>query len=126
MAASIDCSLTVTARTLRVRRVRTFPLPSAENRAMFLSSLEFLVQAGVGLVSGQGSDPVFFVELSYDGGQTYGPQYVCSPGKLGDYTHRHTLTQLGMYRNAYCRLTMTDPCFWALIDCFGDIEPGSM
>lgn len=110
--------------TYAVRRVRIFTLPSAENYRMFLSRLELLVQAGVGLTTGQGSDPTFTVEISRDGGKTYGPVYVLSPGKLGDYDHRSFVHRLGQYRNATVRIAMSDPVLWAILAGWGDLEKG--
>lgn len=111
--------------TYPLKRVRVFSLPSDLNYRLFLRELEILVQSGVGLNSGQGSNPTFTVEISRDGGMTYGPAYTLTPGKLGDYAYRPILNRLGWYRNATVRLTMSDPVQWAILDAFIDVERGA-
>lgn len=110
--------------TYPIRRVRIFSLPSEQNYRLFASRLALLVQSGVGLTTGQGSDPTFSVRISRDGGMTYGSASVLSPGKLGEYTHRAFVHRLGQYRNATVEVAMSDPVLWALLESYVDLERG--
>jgi hypothetical protein len=108
-----------------IRRVRRFPLPFSRNLRMFFHRIEFLVEAGVGLTSGQGSDPVLMVTFSGDGGKTWGDQITVPIGKIGEYFTQASINQLGALRNGVCEVVFTDPCFLALLDCFVDVEEGT-
>jgi hypothetical protein len=95
------------------------------NQRMVLHRIEFLVQSGTGLSTGQGEDAEIMVRFSRDGGKTYGTIYRISAGRIGDYDHRSFLTRLGQGRNWVVEITTTDPVFYALIDCFADIDMGT-
>lgn len=53
-----------------------------------LNSLEVEMEVGVGLPFGQGSDPKIGLELSRDGGRSYGARMLRSMGKMGKRNHR--------------------------------------
>jgi hypothetical protein len=112
-------------RTFALRRLRRFPLPFGMNQRMVLHRIEFLVQSGTGLSTGQGEDAEIMVRFSRNGGKTYGTIYRISAGRIGDYDHRSFLTRLGQGRNWVVEITTTDPVFYALIDCFADIDMGT-
>ena len=107
------------------RRLRRFSLPFDNNVLLFLRRLEFLVQSGVGLIAGQGSNPLMMVRISGDGGLTWSQELAISFGKMGDFTHRAILHQLGQASNFVVEVTVTDPVFAAFLDCFADLEPGA-
>lgn len=106
-------------------RERVFVLPFETNLMLFLNRIEFLVQAGEGLVTGQGSDPTMEVRFSRDGGKTYGNAFLVKPGKIGEYDTRSYINRLGRGRNFVCKLRVSDPVFWALLDCYADMEEGT-
>jgi hypothetical protein len=53
---------------------------------------------GVGLATGQGSDPIVEMRYSDDQGKTWSRWRPASLGKMGDYTRRAVWTQLGLIR----------------------------
>ncbi len=110
--------------TYQTVRERIFALPFSTNLMLFLERIEFLIQAGEGLVTGQGSDPTVGVWFSKDGGKTYGNGYILRPGKMGEYTKRSYLNRLGRARNWVCKIRVSDPVFWAFLDCYVDMEAG--
>lgn len=55
---------------------------------------------GVGLATGQGSDPLVEMRYSDDGGQTWSPWKQASLGAMGAYTVRATWYDLGQVRGA--------------------------
>ncbi len=111
--------------TYQTVRERIFPLPFESNLMLFLERIEFLIQAGEGLVTGQGSDPVVAVWFSKDGGKTYGNGYTVRPGKMGEYDKRAYLNRLGRARNWVCKIRVSDPVFWAFLDCYVDMSEGT-
>ncbi len=121
---------TVTQHVLR--RVRRFPFPAQGNKMMFLSRVEFLIQAGEGLTPGAasdppvlGSDPIIMFRLSRDGGQTWGQELQMGIGRQGAYTYRAFLNRLGRGRNLVGEVSCTDPIPLAFLDCVADMESGT-
>ena len=66
-------------------------------------------ETGVGLVSGQGSDPQVMLQVSRDNGRTWGNELWRSLGEVGDYARRVWWTRLGRSRDWLFRLRMSDP-----------------
>lgn len=99
-----------------LKRERTAPYPSADAEWMFVDQFELGMQPGVGLSSGQGSDPVVNLEISRDGGHTFVDAGDASLGAIGEYTTRAIWRRLGRFRGdrAVFRVTQTDPvkCVW--------------
>lgn len=124
---------TPVAQTFTDRRLRQFLLPSSpDNRMLFLGRLELLCQTGIGLPEGdaadppvQGSDPQVMMQLSRDGGATWSPERWMSAGKLGEYTKRVRWLRNGRYRNAVCRIIVSDPVDWQFLAMSADIDEGS-
>lgn len=74
------------------------------------------VQPGVGLPSGQGSDPQAMLSWSKDGGQTFGVEVWQPIGKQGQYLNRAVWRNLGIARDWVFRLRFTDPCKFVLLN----------
>ncbi len=90
------------------RRIVT-PTLSNQGRYMGIYALELFMEPGVGLRTGQGSDPQIMLEISRDGGFTYGNVRTQSIGAIGAYKARVKWNQLGTARDFVFRLTVTDP-----------------
>jgi hypothetical protein len=115
--------------TYQPRWLRRFALPFSQNKWLFISRFELIMQAGVGLsgtaATVQGYDPIVMFRLSRDGGQTWDTELTMSMGKLGEYGYRAFLNRLGRARNPVVELTGSDPVFVTLLDAVVDIEEGS-
>ena len=82
------------------------------------------MEMGVGLTSGQGSDPQIWLDWSDDGGHSWStvkPQR--GIGKKGEYTKRAIWRRLGAFRQRYLRVRGSDPVKRNLIAAWVDIEP---
>lgn len=90
---------------------RTCPYLSAENQWLFLDQFEVGIQSGVGLVSGQGVDPVIMLQLSRDSGNTWTAWTTARMGRMGEYDCRAIFRQLGRTRadRLVVRVRITDP-----------------
>jgi len=97
-----------------MHRVRISPHYQQEKILITHAQLELDCAVGRGLVSGQGSDPKIILEVSDDGGETYGNRLVRDLGKLGEYHTRVKWNKLGRARNRVYKLTVTDPVFFQL------------
>lgn len=89
-----------------------------------ISRIELGIEAGNGLVSGQGSDPVAGLRLSKDGGNTYGTQTFAPLGKVGEYTKRCIWRILGIGRDIVPEVTITDPIRRVITDSVMVIDEG--
>lgn len=75
-----------------------------------IDEIFFDMETGVGLQSGQGSDPKIMLQVSKDGGRTFGTESLMSLGKVGQYKGpRVTKRRLGAARDIVLRISMTDP-----------------
>lgn len=92
---------------------------------VFYQSLQLYFQPGVGIQSGQGSDPQAILEWSDDGGSTFGNQHFASIGKVGKYKNRTIWRQLGTARDRIFQVTVTDPVNRVLISAELKAQPGA-
>lgn len=112
--------------TFPQRRLRQWALPSdPDGRWIFLRRLELVLQAGVGLTTGQGSDPHVLVQLSRDGGQTWGPERRLTAGQRGQYEARAWLQNAGRYRDGAVRIVVSDPVVWQFLAADAVLEVGT-
>lgn len=67
------------------------------------------MEVGVGLATGQGSDPQVMLSISKDGGKTWGTELWKKLGALGKYATRVVWRRLGMARDWTFKMRVTDP-----------------
>ena len=93
-----------------------------QNKFVFVSRFELIMQAGNGLSTGQGSDPQVMLRISRDGGQTWGQELLMGTGKIGEYRARAFVNRLGRARNFVFELSSSDPVFtsWIMATCDAD------
>ena len=80
-----------------------------ENVEMVYHRLEVLVEAGVGLQSGQGSAPLMLMRHSKDGGHTWSSQLTSSMGAVGKYQQRAKWERCGGGRDKVFEVSISDP-----------------
>lgn len=76
--------------------------------------LELEGESGVGLLSGQGTNPVINLEMSDDGGHTYSSAMSVPYGTQGAYNKVARWPYLGKSQNRVYRIRMSDPIKWKL------------
>ena len=81
-----------------IRWLRRAPVMSDENIRLFHSQFTLDMQAGMGLVSGQGADPQVMMRYSDDSGQTWSEEHWRGSGKIGEYRRRVIWRRLGVSR----------------------------
>ena len=107
-----------------LRRMRQPPrIDSGQKRTRF-DRLQLVMDVGVGLNSGQGSDPQVMLRSSRDGGQTWGAEHWVSAGKIGATRTRVFWTRLGQARNRVDQITVSDPVPFRIVDATLDYQPG--
>jgi hypothetical protein len=89
---------------------RTPHVWSRENRArVFMSALQIEFTPGVGLQTGQGSDPQAMLRWSNDGGFSWSNEHWSSVGKTGMTKNRVSWRRLGRARDRVFELNYSDP-----------------
>lgn len=96
-----------------------------QNDWVYIHRFEVIAQAGTGLSTGQGSDPIIMFRISRDGGQTFGQELQMATGKMGEYKARAFLNRLGRSRNTVFEVSSSDPTFNAWLLATADVEPGT-
>ena len=74
-----------------------------------VNCLRIDVEVGVGLTSGQGSNPQIALSISRDNGKTWGPEMWKDLGPMGEYSTRVEWRRLGSTRVFTPKIRMTDP-----------------
>lgn len=103
------------------------PSSSGDDRErVFISVLELDVESGVGATTGQGSDPVIYMDYSKDGGRTFNNlQRFTTLGKLGAYLTRVRWLRLGQSRQWVFRVTISDPVKRVIVRAHAQLSLGS-
>lgn len=96
-----------------------------DDKYLSVSNLQIDVQAGVGLTTGQGSDPQLMLDVSKNGGNTFKAVSWSSMGKVGQYTQRVIWRNLGAARDWVLKLRITDPVKRVITGASANITGGS-
>ena len=97
----------------------------AENRRVFLSRVQLDLQAGVGLETGQGSDPVVMFRYSIDSGWTWSDVRLFAIGKIGRYDWRAVAFSFTAGRNYVFEFSGSDPVTTAILACYIEGSEGA-
>lgn len=97
----------------------------ADGRRAFHKRLEIMADTGVGLTTGQGSDPEMMLDYSDDGGVTFTAMPNRSLGAIGRYTDRIVWQALGSSRvGRVYRGAVSDPVKVVIRDTQAEVEGG--
>lgn len=96
-------------------RLRSSPHVAAGGAKMGYSNVEFDIETGVGLQSGQGSDPKVQLRWSDDYGKTFYGARTASVGKVGQYRTRVRFNRLGQARDRVFELSYSEPTPFTII-----------
>jgi hypothetical protein len=92
-----------------IRRLRQAPILTNEKRYTTFASFQLDLESGLGLATGQGSDPQIMLQISKDRGHTWGNERWVSAGAMGHYTQRAIWRRFGRSRDWQFRVAMSDP-----------------
>ena len=98
-----------------ILRLRRAPHITNDLNRVTHNSLQIQFQPGVGLSTGQGSNPKCMMRWSDDGGSTYSNSYFVNIGAIGQYKNRAIKKQLGMARDRVYEVSITDPVYAAIV-----------
>lgn len=88
----------------------------------FLSKLWIEMEAGTGLLTGQGSMPQLMMQYSKDGGHTWSSELWVDFGDIGEYGVRATFRRLGRARDWLFKFRVTDPVKCVFIGAWGEFS----
>jgi hypothetical protein len=86
---------------------------------MQASTVKFMMETGVGLLSGQGENPQIQFECSFDGGRTWVDRGWGYIGRQGEYTLQVEMDLLDVFYEMMIRLTTSDPVPYAIYSASG-------
>ena len=92
-----------------LRRVRRAPHLVNELNRITYDRFTLYMEVGLGLSTGQGSDPLAMLRWSNDGGQSFGNVLEASAGPVGEYKRRVIWRKLGQARDRVFEVRQSDP-----------------
>ena len=101
--------------SLPVIRHRQTEVIVSDNRPFVIE--EIAIECNVGCNDDYKLDPSVLLEISKDGGNTYGNVRTAKFGKVGQYGHRVRFHSLGMVRLAVIRVTFSEPMDFVITSC---------
>lgn len=103
-------------------RERITPALARQMKMLFLNRLEVWLEQGLGLANGQGSDPQITLQISGNGGKTWGNELARSGGLMGQWNAQTYWNRLGPGRMLVAKIRVSDPISWRLLDCFIEVD----
>jgi hypothetical protein len=101
---------------MAIKRQVTSEHIHADGNEMGISELWLDMETGVGTTTGAGSDPKIMLQVSRDGGRTFGQERWKKLGKLGQYLSPRVIwRRLGAVRDFVFQFTMTDPVKFTIV-----------
>ena len=92
-----------------IQRIRIYPHIIDELKQVRYSELKILLETGVGLQTGQGSNPLISLRLSKDGAKTWSDYYTTSMGAVGKYNTEVNFRRLGIGTSITFELSSSEP-----------------
>lgn len=111
-----------------IKRIRAAQhIAAGDMEMLFHAKLQVDMEVGVGLASGQGSDPQAVLDWSDDGGhtwssETWGGIGSVAVGGSGEYKKRVIFRRLGRARDRVYRFTITEPVKIVIIGASLDVK----
>jgi hypothetical protein len=92
-----------------IRRLRRAKHLTTDLQRQYFEEFQIQFQPGVGLNTGQGSDPQAMLRWSNDGGSTWSNEHWVTIGKIGQYLNRAIWRRLGWSRDRIFEVVISDP-----------------
>lgn len=110
---------TYTENGEQTKRIRTLPplhggLLGLPGYRLQMESLTLEVETGVGLLTGQGADPLLMVEFSTDGGESFVNGGWERVGRMGERVLMVRCSKYLTFKDLVIRLSCTDPVFFSI------------
>lgn len=106
-------------------RIRSSPHNSQDLNWVYFNLFQVDMQTGVGITTGQGSDPLLGLRYSNDGGYTWSNQRQVRIGAIGEYLTRVRFNRCGRARDRVWEITISDPVKAVILGALSDIQVGA-
>jgi hypothetical protein len=100
------------------------PIASPNNELTRHNMIRIDMETGVGLESGQGSNPQMWLEWSNEDGSRYENKHLLDIGKVGDTKKRVFKRRNGIARSRTYRISGSDPVKIAILGAYIDVQGG--
>ncbi len=110
-------NFTLNGSALQRRRVFTSingGVIGAPGKRVQISRLELILETGVGVISGQGEDPLIMLEYSTDGGKSWDEGDWMQIGRLGQTNIRAEWFSMISFYDLIVRITTSDPVDYSI------------
>ena len=107
-----------------IQRLAVAPPMHDSRQRLTINSLELDMESGVGVSTGQGSNPQARLDWSDDGGETWSNEHWAEIGQVGRYLTRVIWRRLGSARQRHFRMTITDPVPVIIMGAYVETERG--
>lgn len=101
-----------------ILRERIYTHVSQEGEQIRFNSLDIYMENGVGLQTGQGSNPLISLQLSKDGARTWSSEFTASIGAVGLYQTMIRFRRLGIAEIMTFKLRISEPVKICLIGSY--------
>lgn len=118
----LDLDTYTDAGSLPIISEATLPTFGTDPELKRCSRLRLDMETGVGLSTGQGSDPIITLNISDDRGQTWSSDLQASMGPMGKYGRGVEWRGLGQFRSRVHKFKISDPVKRALLALYADIS----
>jgi hypothetical protein len=108
-----------------LRMAWSYPAVYADRARAIHDRLEIVFESGVGIATGQGSDPYVSLEVS-DDGKTFREMPIKRLGKIGEYRNRAVWHRLGQSRDRVYRAYVSDPVRRKVADTVLEVVGGRL
>lgn len=105
-----------------VRRMAAAPLNPGSGSRGVMDEFYLDMETGVGLTTGQGSNPQAMLDFSDDGGKTWSNEHWTTIGAIGKYEARVRWQRLGAFRQRTVRITISDPVKCVVVKAKARVE----
>ncbi len=110
---------------LLIRRERTAPSICRNHNVLNFGTFELLMQTGIGNSNPPGEDPQITLQLSKDGGRTFGSERTAGVGAVGAYLTRVKWERNGSARDWAPKIVCSDPVTpWTIVAAYLDVADG--
>lgn len=104
-----------------LKRLRRSRVISSEDSLLRYKKLKLVMDAGNGLITGQGSEPTLILRWSDDNGRSWSNERHLPLGEQGDYRRRAIARGMGAARARLFEYYVTDPVPFVVVDAVASV-----
>ena len=116
-----DTDIMLQQRTMLPITRKNIP-SNIKGRRIKISRIEFIMEQGIGLISGQGEAPRMLLELSFDGGRSFAHSQWVELGRMGENTLEVVADVMASADEIIPRITISDPIPVSITAALVDIK----